>query len=89
VPTALICSSEFAALGASERASLGMPGLPILVVPHPVGGIPPERARAMGDGIVAEVRRVLTADAEALRREFRERAYLSPRRTVQHKPIFT
>ena len=47
IPTATFCSGEFSALGANERAALGMPGLPIVVVPHPVGGIPPEEARAL------------------------------------------
>ncbi len=88
VPTATFCSSEFSALGANERVALGMPGLPIVVVPHPVGGIPPERARALGDAALDEVRRVLTEDAESLRREYRERAYAPPRRTVRHKALF-
>ncbi|MBI3128247.1 MAG: hypothetical protein HYZ11_11630 [Candidatus Tectomicrobia bacterium] len=88
MPTVTFCSSVFAALGASERQALGMPGLPIVVVPHPVGGIPPEAARAMGDGAAGEALRALTADAETLRREYRERVYLPPRRVVQHKPLF-
>ncbi len=88
MPTATFCSSEFAALGANERAALGMPGLPILVVPHPVGGIPPEAARALGNGAIEEVRRVLTGEAEALRREYRARPYAPPRRIVKHKAIF-
>ena len=65
-----------------------MPGLPIVVVPHPVGGIAPERARALGDGAVEEVRRILTGDAESLRREYRERRYAPSRRTVRHKTLF-
>jgi len=89
VPTATFCSSAFAALGANERRALGMPGLPIVVVPHPVGGIPPEAARALADGAIEEVHRVLTGDAETLRREYRERAYLPPRRVVQPKTLFT
>jgi hypothetical protein len=88
VPTVTFCSSVFAALGANERRALGMPGLPIVVVPHPVGGIPPETARAMGDGAIEEARRALTLEAEALRREYRERAYLPPGRIVQHKTLF-
>ena len=89
IPTATFCSSVFAALGAGERGALGMPGLPIVVVPHPVGGIPPEAARALADGAIEEVHRVLTADAEALRREYRGRVYLPPQRVVQHKTLFT
>jgi hypothetical protein len=88
VPTATFCSSEFAALGANERTALGMPGLPIVVVPHPVGGIPPEAARSLGDGAIEEVRRALTAEAEALRREYAGRSYAPPRRTVRSKTLF-
>ena len=88
VPTATFCSSEFSALGANERTALGMPGLPIVVVPHPVGGIPPEVARALGNGAVDEVRRILTSDAESLRKEYREREYVPPRKTVRHKALF-
>lgn len=88
VPTATFCSSEFSALGANERTALGMPGLPIVVVAHPVGGIAPEEARALGNDAVDEVRRILTSDAEALRREYREREYVPPRKTVRHKALF-
>ena len=88
VPTATFCSSEFSALGANERTALGMPGLPIVVVAHPVGGIAPEQARALGDGAVEEVRRILTSDADSLRREYREREYVPPRKTVRYKALF-
>lgn len=88
VPTATFCSSEFSALGANERVALGMPGLPIVVVPHPVGGIPPARARALADAALDEVRRILTGDAEALRRAYRDVRYAPPRRTVRHKALF-
>lgn len=88
VPTATFCSSEFSALGANERTALGMPGLPIVVVAHPVGGIAPEEARALGNDAVDEVRRILTSDAESLRREYREREYVPPRKTVRHKTLF-
>ncbi len=89
VPTATFCSSEFSALGANERMALGMPGLPIVVVAHPVGGIAPEKARSLGDGAMDEVRRILTSDAESLRKEYRERAYVPTRKTVRHKTLFT
>lgn len=88
MPTITFCSSEFAALGANERGALGMPGLPIVVVPHPVGGIPPEAARALAEGTIEEVHRALTAEAEVLRREYRERVYAPPRRIVHPKTLF-
>ncbi len=88
IPTATFCSSEFSALGANERVALGMPGLPIVVVAHPVGGIPPAQARALGGGAMDEVRRILTGDAESLRSEYRDVRYTPPRKTVRHKALF-
>ncbi len=88
IPTATFCSSEFSALGANERTALGMPGLPIVVVMHPVGGIAPGEARALGDGAVEEIRHILTSDAETLRKEYRAREYVPPRKAVRHKTLF-
>ena len=33
------CSTPFVNLGRIQSAQLGAPGLPLLVIPHPVGGI--------------------------------------------------
>jgi len=38
-PSISICSHEFAALGKVEAQALGMANLPMVVVPHPIGGI--------------------------------------------------
>jgi len=72
IPVATVNSDEFANLGQSEARSLGMPGLPIVTVPHPMGDIEDpevrERARAVVDEIVA----VLTTDAGTLADTYRD-----------------
>ena len=55
-PTLTICTDEFGPLGAMEARSLQMPRLPIVLVPHPLGGLTPgeveERARVAFQEIV-------------------------------------
>lgn len=38
VPTVMVCTDEFSQLGRNEAESLGLPYLPIVLVPHPLGG---------------------------------------------------
>jgi hypothetical protein len=73
VPVATINSDEFVKLGQSEARSLGMPGLPIVTVPHPMGDVAEsvvrERARSIAEELVA----VLTTDAADLTDTYRDR----------------
>jgi|Deesub1362A_J573_1020465.scaffolds.fasta_scaffold00216_6 hypothetical protein len=73
VPTATICSSEFAPLGQYAAQARGMPGLPIPSFPHPSGGLPPEEVRKKAEHTIDEVIYVLTTPAEKLEREYREK----------------
>jgi hypothetical protein len=41
-PTITICTDEFATLGSMEAQILRMPRLPIVTIPHPLGGLKPE-----------------------------------------------
>lgn len=70
VPTATVNSDAFVVLGQMEAVALGVPGLPIVMVPHPMGdvsaGVVIERARDM----VAQVVRVLTTDAAKLESDY-------------------
>ena len=45
IPCAVICSEPFLGLGRTQAAVLGVPDLPIIVVPHPLGGIALEEVR--------------------------------------------
>ena len=37
--TAVICSEPFVKLGRTQAMVLGTPDLPLVVIPHPVGGL--------------------------------------------------
>lgn len=56
IPTITICTDEFVSLGRMEAQTLMMPQLPIVAVPHPLGGLKPEevakKARIAFDAIV-------------------------------------
>jgi hypothetical protein len=47
-------------LAREEARTLGMPELPIVVVPHPLGGEPLEKIQARGDAAVDAVVAALT-----------------------------
>ena len=73
IPTATVNSDAFVVLGQQEAIALGLPGLPIVTVPHPMGDVAAdvvqERARAM----LAQVLAVLTTDAETLESQYTDR----------------
>ncbi|MDQ4039751.1 MAG: hypothetical protein M3313_15725 [Actinomycetota bacterium] len=48
----LIVSAVFEALARAEAKSFGATGLPILVVPHPVGSRSVETLRGWGQGLI-------------------------------------
>lgn len=60
VPTVTLCTDAFLGLAKDEARALGMPELPIVTIPHPLGGEPPERVRARGEGAVEGVIAALT-----------------------------
>ena len=50
-----ICSDRFKFLAQIEADSLGMPELPLVLVPHPIGGINANEVIQKADGIVEHV----------------------------------
>ena len=50
-----ICSDRFEFLARYTAKSLGMPDLPLVIVPHPIGGLSPEEVKAKADGIIDNV----------------------------------
>lgn len=70
VPTATVNSEEFVRLGQSESRSLGMPGLPLVTVPHPMGDIERDTVRERAESAVGEIVEVLTGDAEKLESKY-------------------
>jgi hypothetical protein len=73
-----VISTAFAPLAQVVSEGIGMPGLPILVVAHPVGDPDEAVVRKRGVDIAAECARVLTTPADKLAREYTERQYPLP-----------
>ena len=73
MPTAVICSDEFAPLGRAESQTLGMAGIPIAVIPHPLAGNKPDEVERKAVAIADELIAILTQPAEKLAEEYRGR----------------
>jgi len=72
-PTATVNSDEFVKLGQSESQALGMPGLPIITVPHPMGDIEETKVRNRAQAIISEVVTVLTENRDVLEAEYKNK----------------
>jgi hypothetical protein len=59
VPTVVLATDEFIELAHLECKNRGVPGLPLAVVPHPLGGIPEAEALKKVDVAVDAVLRGL------------------------------
>lgn len=79
MPTAAICSDEFAPLGRAESRTLGMGGVPIAVIAHPLAGNKPDVVQAKAVGVVDEIGAILTRPADELAAAYRGR-FLAPMR---------
>lgn len=73
VPTATVNSDAFVVLGQNEAIALGLPGLPIVTVPHPMGDVPAEEVERRARAMIPQVLHVLTTDADALETEYTDR----------------
>ncbi|MBT7757652.1 MAG: hypothetical protein HN732_10025, partial [Rhodospirillaceae bacterium] len=58
-------------MGKAESQCLGMPGLPIAIVPHPVAKLLGDEVAVMARGVVDEIIRIWQTEAEDLRAEFK------------------
>ena len=72
----------------AEAEALGVPALPICLVPHPVAGRKPEEMQAIADTSLAEIEHVLTTPSDQLDREYRHR-YPEQNKIFKAKPLFT
>jgi len=59
VPTVTICTDAFISLARAVAASKGMSSLRLVVVPHPIAGLPADQVRAKADKAVDEIIRCL------------------------------
>jgi hypothetical protein len=71
-------SAAFAPLAQVAAAGIGHAGLPIVVVPHPVGDPDKAVVRRRGEAVAQECVRVLTTPAAALAQEFEGKQYPIP-----------
>ncbi len=70
-----------------EAEALGIPTMPIVIFPHPLGGLRKEEVRAKADKTLEEVLHVLTEKREKLAEEYRGR-YPQPKSIFKPKPVF-
>ena len=70
-----------------EAEALGFPTMPIVIFPHPLGGLRKEEVRAKADKTLEEVLHVLTEKREKLAEEYRGR-YPQPRSIFKPKSVF-
>ena len=47
--TAVICSDPFQGLGRNQAKVFGVPDLPLLMIPHPLGGIAIDEVKARAE----------------------------------------
>lgn len=66
-PTISVCTNEFSTLGRVEAEALNMPYLAILEIPHPLGGIKIEAARAKADDAIDKLIALLKISKDELK----------------------
>ena len=59
VGTAVICSGPFVKLGQTQSRVFGVPELPIIVIPHPLGGISLDGVRGRAEVAIAQLLELL------------------------------
>lgn len=83
MPTATLCTDEFAALAKRECATLGLPEMPLAVLPHPTSALLGEAVQAKAREIVQEVGYILTEQTEALAAAYIDKIYPVPKRVFR------
>jgi hypothetical protein len=73
VPTALVCSDEFAPLARAQSRARGMGGEPLVVITHPLADNRPDEVARKAGAIVEEIVSVLTEPAATLAERYRGR----------------
>jgi hypothetical protein len=61
IPAGLITTTVFRTLALGEMASLGVRGLPLLVIDHPLGGEKPDAVSQRAQQAVDQIARLLGA----------------------------
>jgi hypothetical protein len=82
VPTVALISRAFCPLGQIVGRGMGHTGLPIVMLPHPIGEAQESRIAQKGTDAVAEVVRLLTTASEAVRDEYAGKKFPLPEHAV-------
>lgn len=88
VPTATLTTDEFASLAKRECGSLGLPEMPLVVLPHPTSSLLGPDAEARAKEAVNEVVRIITENAISLAEAYAEKEYAAPKRAFRAKQVF-
>ena len=82
LPTVTLISCSFFSLGQAVGRQLDYPGLPIILLPHPIGDNDLEKVRDKGRDAAGEAARLLTTSAEAVAHEYMTREFPIPEYSV-------
>ena len=82
VPTVALISRSFCPLAQIVARGVGHPGLPIVLLPHPIGEPDPEKISRKGVDAAAECVRLLTTPGETVAEEFVAKKFPLPEHAV-------
>jgi hypothetical protein len=82
IPTVTLISRSFCPLGQVVARGLGYPGLPIILLPHPIGDPDLQRIRSKGIDAAKECVRLLTGEAAVVNQEFIANRFSLPEHVV-------
>lgn len=64
VLTVVICSEPFLKLGKNQARVFGVPDLPLIVIPHPLGGISLDEVKARAENALPHLVALLREQAQ-------------------------
>ena len=82
IPTVALISRSFCPLGQIVGRGMGHQGLPIIMLPHPIGEADESRIAQKGSDAAAECVRLLTAQAAAVGAEYAAKTFPLPEHAV-------
>ena len=62
--TAVICSDPFLKLGKTQARVFGVPDLPLVMIPHPLGGLSLDEVKGRADAAIPQVVNLIQAQAK-------------------------
>ncbi len=87
IPTATVCTDEFAPLGKEEAKAFGFSGLPLVIVPHPVMHLKKEKIEELAEAALEEIIHVLSSPEDRLAQEYQKKK-MSPSKVFKARPLF-